>query len=56
MHDLGASMGGKCLSGEYINARTKLIWQCSVGHVFELVPSKIKNQGLWCRKCKTAKD
>jgi len=42
--------GGKCLSQEYINSRTKLIWQCEKGHKWETTPNNI-NRGLWCPVC-----
>ena len=42
--------GGKCLSKEYKNNRTKLQWQCAKGHVWWAAPYSIKS-GRWCRKC-----
>ena len=33
MQKLAEKKGGKCLSTEYVNNRTKLKWQCSEGHV-----------------------
>ncbi|MBP9749366.1 MAG: hypothetical protein KBD21_01395 [Candidatus Pacebacteria bacterium] len=50
MHELASKHGGKCLSVTYINARTKLKWQCSVGHIWETVPDVIR-RGSWCQKC-----
>ncbi|WP_282161980.1 hypothetical protein [Ulvibacterium marinum] len=50
MRDIAKSRGGKCLSDEYVNARTKLIWQCSEGHIWKAIPSSIK-QGHWCGTC-----
>jgi thiol-disulfide isomerase/thioredoxin len=47
---LAESKGGKCLSNEYIDANTKLKWQCKEGHIWETVPSSIQ-QGTWCPKC-----
>jgi len=44
------SFGGKCLSEEYVNARTKLIWQCSEGHIFRSILSNVK-KGFWCAEC-----
>lgn len=52
MHELAKQKGGKCLSKEYSNARTKLLWQCEKGHIWLAVPDKIKNLGRWCRQCK----
>ena len=45
-----AVKGGKCLSKVYKNNRTKLLWECSEGHVWEAPISGIKRGG-WCRKC-----
>lgn len=42
--------GGKCLSEEYINDSTKLLWECSQGHQWKAVPNSIK-QGRWCPQC-----
>ena len=47
---IAKSFNGKCLSQEYKNARTKLKWQCSKGHIFESILSNIK-KGYWCREC-----
>ncbi|MFC1483194.1 hypothetical protein ACFL56_02925 [Candidatus Margulisiibacteriota bacterium] len=52
MHQLAEIRGGKCLSIEYINANTKLKWQCAEGHEFEMRPGNVK-QGQWCLKCNT---
>ena len=42
--------GGKCLSGEYINAHTPLKFQCSLGHQWKSKPNAIK-MGNWCPIC-----
>ena len=42
---------GECISAEYKNARTKLLWQCSAGHTFEMTFDAVKNVGQWCPKC-----
>jgi len=41
---------GKCLSDTYINADTKLLWECSKGHRWEALPHSIKS-GHWCPYC-----
>jgi len=51
MQTLATSKGGKCLSTEYINSMTKLLWQCKEGHKWRATPSKIKNAGQWCPDC-----
>jgi len=50
MYELAKTRGGKCLSTNYINAGTKLKWQCANGHIWESTPNKIQ-QGRWCAKC-----
>jgi len=50
MHALAQGKGGKCLSTTYVNARTKLEWECQKGHRWFAVPNSVK-QGSWCRKC-----
>jgi len=47
---LAKKRGGKCLSKEYINNRTKLRWKCQEGHEWEAAPAHVKN-GTWCRIC-----
>jgi hypothetical protein len=54
MQKIAKSHGGKCLSNEYINARTKLLWECTKGHRWMQVSDKIK-QGTWCLKCSSRK-
>lgn len=52
MHTLAKSRGGQCLSEKYVNGRTKLIWKCANGHVWNAKPDNIK-QGKWCPDCST---
>lgn len=54
MHDIAKKHGGKCLSKVYVNAHTKLQWQCKLGHTWEARPSDIKNGG-WCATCNFAR-
>jgi hypothetical protein len=54
--ELAKKHDGKCLSTKYINARTKLIWECSKGHQWLAAPTKIKTgagmrTGTWCPVC-----
>lgn len=51
MHELAHSRGGKCLSDNYVNSKTKLIWQCALGHIWKAIPLSIKNHGTWCNEC-----
>ncbi|MGZ4075485.1 MAG: hypothetical protein ACXVDZ_18210 [Bacteroidia bacterium] len=41
--------GGQCLSLKYINASTKLKFQCAEGHKFTAYTSTVK--GVWCAQC-----
>ena len=50
MQALARVYDGKCLSEEYKDSHTKLIWQCSLGHQWEATPTNIK-QGKWCPHC-----
>lgn len=50
LQDLAIERGGKCLSSEYINSKTKLEWECSEGHRWVSVASSIK-VGTWCPQC-----
>ena len=54
MHNLANKYGGKCLSAKYINANTKLKWQCKKEHVWESTSSSVR-QGHWCLECSGSK-
>jgi hypothetical protein len=53
MNELASKHNGRCLSTEYINANTHLLWECSKGHKWKAIPNSIK-RGSWCAVC--AKD
>ena len=50
MRVLAAKRGGDCLSNEYVNTRTKLLWRCAEGHTWDQRPDHIL-AGHWCRVC-----
>lgn len=50
MREIAESKGGKCLSKDYVNIRTKLKWQCKNRHIWEATPGSIK-KGNWCVEC-----
>lgn len=50
MKKIAKNKGGICLSDQYINSSTKLIWQCSEGHIWKTAPSNVV-QGQWCPEC-----
>ncbi len=50
MQRIAKRRGGKCLSENYINCKTKLLWECKEGHQWEATPDNIKRK-TWCPKC-----
>lgn len=50
MQGVAKKYGGVCLSSEYKNLRTKLLWQCKEGHEWHAVPHHV-NRGHWCPTC-----
>jgi len=51
MQQLAISRGGKCLSEEYINKESNLIWRCKEGHIWSAKPGNVKNRSSWCPQC-----
>jgi len=43
--------GGKVLSEEYIDSKTKMRFQCENDHIWETRPNNIVSGGHWCSKC-----
>jgi hypothetical protein len=51
---LAISRGGKCLSLEYINARTLMEWECNTcNNKWSTSLTAVKNNNTWCRYCRT---
>lgn len=50
MKEIASKQGGYCLSKQYQNNRTPLLWQCRVGHRWHAQPASIKG-GYWCPYC-----
>ena len=50
MQKIAKKRGGKCLSHRYINSRTKMKWQCKMGHQWFAIPDSVK-RGFWCKRC-----
>jgi hypothetical protein len=44
--------GGKCLSPTYENIKKKLLWECAVGHQFELRSDVVLSKRQWCSECR----
>ncbi len=54
MRNLAQNHGGKCLSSAFLNAHTKLLWECDEGHKWEATPDSIR-RGTWCPQCRGSK-
>jgi hypothetical protein len=50
MQELALNRGGLCLSNKYINAKTKLQWECKKGHTFLKRLDQILAK-QWCPYC-----
>lgn len=50
MREIAKTRGGKCLSRKYVNANSKLLWECAKGHRWEAIPNSVK-RGTWCKVC-----
>lgn len=47
---IAATHGGRCLSTHYVNANTRLKWECAEGHRWLAIPNSVK-RGTWCLIC-----
>lgn len=52
MQLIAQKYGGVCLSTEYVNLKSKLIWKCSGGHKFVRTPACINDKKTFCLICK----
>jgi len=50
MENIAKAKGGQCLSSTYINAHTKLEWQCKNEHTWYATPDSVIH-GTWCKVC-----
>lgn len=48
---IAADWGGQCLSDEYVNQGTKLMFQCADGHTWSATPMNVYHKGSWCPHC-----
>ena len=48
--EFATKRGGKCLSDQYVNTETKMLWECSMGHRWEAYFNGMKG-GKWCPIC-----
>lgn len=51
-HELARKNGGECLSTEYVNLVTPMVWRCNKGHEWKVAMAGIKSQGQWCPNCR----
>jgi hypothetical protein len=51
MQEVAKKRGGKLLSPEYFDEKTKLLWECSKGHQWEAIPSNVYHYNHWCPEC-----
>lgn len=48
--EIAASQGGRCISTEYRNVKTRLSWKCKDGHQWTATPASVRS-GRWCPWC-----
>lgn len=53
--EVAVERGGKCLSEEYINSNTMMLWECKEGHQWKARFNNIKNQKQWCPYCSSCR-
>ncbi|NIF81875.1 hypothetical protein F3J20_31705, partial [Paraburkholderia sp. Cy-641] len=51
MRAVAHERGGQCLSTVYLGSKARLVWQCSMGHVWESLPGNVIHRGAWCPAC-----
>jgi hypothetical protein len=51
MHAMAAERGGRCVSQEFVDAYTKLQWECAEGHRWWAKPTVVRCAGTWCPHC-----
>lgn len=49
VHEFAKIKNGYCLSKEFVNKNTKLIWKCDSNHIWNGTYSSAKR--TWCKKC-----
>lgn len=50
-HSEAKARGGLCLSEQYVNVNSALVWSCDRGHVWKAPLSDIRTKGHWCKLC-----
>lgn len=49
------SRGWRCLSTEYVNGHSPLMWKCAYKHSFPATLSNVKNKGSRCPECASSR-
>ena len=49
--ELACAKNGWCISENYVNINSPLLWECENSHRFLLSLSNVKNGKNWCREC-----
>ena len=50
MKEAAARFGGDCLSTEYKNLYTPMLWRCAKGHEWKAQGQNVR-RGKWCLRC-----
>ena len=45
-------LGGTCLATRYVNNRSKVMWRCKHGHVWQAAARHVLNLNSWCPHCR----
>ena len=48
---LAEERGGECLTSEYVNVMSPMLWRCSKGHEWYAALRSIKHHQSWCPTC-----
>lgn len=51
MQEVARERGGRCLSETYVSSKTRLVWECHLGHVWSATPDNVIHRGAWCPNC-----
>ena len=51
LQEYAKNKGGKLLSSLYILPKTKMLWQCILGHKWEASWNDVKYKNTWCPEC-----
>lgn len=51
LQHLASKKGGMCLATQYVNSKTRLLWQCNNGHQWFATAFAIKTRNSWCPEC-----